>query len=155
MGCGRLYTVLRCYGATPIRVFHDGHSHGFKDLHRFRLKHYLWLSRWRPGRKLCLGRCKVTKSFWHDHSRIWVIIAAIMALVFTSITQTQCPNVDIGFLNPAQFFLNPKSTAVLRKNSTGSLIPTWEGDSLFCWFLWSIFCIFPCRAQYFLIIFIF
>ena len=123
---GRLCTVQRCYGASPIRVFHDGHSHELKDLHRFSLKHYLWLYRWRPGRKLCLGRCKVTQSINHAHSRIWVIIAAIMALVFTPIAQTYCPNVDISFLNPAQYFLNPKSTAVLSKNSTGSLIPTWK-----------------------------
>jgi hypothetical protein len=24
---GRLYTVQRCYGSSPIRVFHDGHCH--------------------------------------------------------------------------------------------------------------------------------
>ncbi len=68
---GRLCTVQRCYGASPIRVFHDGYSHELKDLHRFSLKHYLWLYRRRSGRKLCLGRCKVTKSINHAHSRIW------------------------------------------------------------------------------------
>ena len=53
-----------------------------------------------------------------------MIVAANLAAVFTPITGIQCPNVANSFLIPMRLFFSPKSTAVLRKNSTGGLIPT-------------------------------
>ena len=50
--------LQRAYGAPPSSCNAsrtEGFAHGLKDSHRFSLKHYTRLSRWRPGRNLSRG----------------------------------------------------------------------------------------------------
>ncbi len=105
-----------------IRVFH----HRLKDLHLFSLKHYTRLVQWRSGRKLCFGQLQVTNQDampWHSH--IWSeMAAAILPQVFSPATRTQCQNMGNKIMVPTQPLWSPKTTALVRRYSTGSLSAT-------------------------------
>ncbi len=51
-------------------------------------------------------------------------MAAILAQVLSPATQTQCPNMGVKILIPMQQLRIPKTTALVPKNSMGSLILT-------------------------------
>ncbi len=55
-------------------------------------------------------------------SRVWMNMAANLAQVFSPATRTQCPNMGNEILIPMQQFRITKTTALVQKILTGSLI---------------------------------
>ncbi len=100
--------------------------HGLKNLHRFILKRYTRLSRRRPGRKLCFfGSTRYRpQTRTQCHSQILRYMAAILAQVFSPATRSQYQNMGNKITIPMQLLRCPKTTALVRRNSTGSLSVT-------------------------------
>ncbi len=82
-------------------------------------------------------------------SRIWmnIMMAAILAQVFSPASRTQCPNMDNEILIQMQQFRITKTTAVVQKKSTGSLIWT-IGKVLHCILISLIFISISCRLLF-------
>jgi hypothetical protein len=54
------------------------------------------------------------------HSHVWRNMGAIFPHVFSPVTRMQCQNMGNMIMNPMQLPRSPKTTALVRRKSTGS-----------------------------------